>query len=106
VRSVSTVDTLGESVEDWRREDGSIDWESLTGSALPLPQLCGDASREDKAPRLLFERARGKRAGLLARRVASLKLQATGRRVEVVDKIHRAAVQLLHGASLDAAHKP
>jgi hypothetical protein len=105
VRSVSVRDLLGESISLWQAPDSedSGAWDSLTGSALPLPQLCGDATRADKAVRLLFERARAKRFGLLERRMASLKLRATGRRVGVVDKLHRAAVELLHGASLDAA---
>lgn len=107
VRSVSVRDLLGESIEAWRHpdsEDGGA-WDSLTGSALPLPQLCGDATRADKAARLLFERARAKRPALLARRIESLKLRASGRgrRAETIDKVHRACVQLLHGASLDEA---
>jgi hypothetical protein len=104
VASVARLDMLGESIEAWRRDDGGGDgWDLLTGSALPLPQLCGDSSREDKASRLRWQRARGQRFAKLGRRVASIKLRATGRRVAVVDKVQRAAVQLLHGASLDEA---
>ena len=107
VRSVSVCDLLGESITLWQAPDSedSGAWDSLTGSALPLPQLCGDATRADKAARLLFERARAKRFGLLERRMASLKLRAAGRgkRAQVIDKLHAAAVQLLHGDSLDHA---
>ena len=94
-------DSLGESIEHWRAGD---DYDSLTGSALPLPQLLGDASRDDKASRLLFERARAGRGSLLARRIDSLlRLGGRGQRAELVGKVHRAAVLLLHGSSLDQA---
>jgi len=104
VASVSR-DMLGESIEEWRGEEGGAEcWDSLTGSMLPLPQLVGDGSRQDRASRLLFERARAKRGDLLARRVETLKLRGgRGKRGELIDKLHRAAVQLLHGVSVDKA---
>jgi hypothetical protein len=105
VRSVGQ-DTLGESIEGWRGQDGGADcWDNLTGSALPLPALLGDGSRAERAARLLFERARAKRPALLARRVEEIKAARGGRgkRAEVIDKLHRAAVLLLHGEPLDAA---
>jgi hypothetical protein len=75
----------------------------------PIPKTYErrDDSRQDRATRLLFERARAKRGDLLARRVESLKLRARGKggakRAAVIDKLHRAAVQLLHGVSVDEA---
>ena len=78
VRAVAS-DAMGESIESWRRADGVDAWDCLVGSALPLPPLVGDGSREERASRLLFERARAKRAGLLSRRVDSLKASLGGR---------------------------
>ncbi len=104
VASVSE-DSLGESIEDWRGDDDGADcWDSLTGSALPLPSLVGDGSRAECRARLLFERARAKRPALLARRIESLKARGgRGKRGELLDKLHRAAVLLLHGEGIDAA---
>jgi hypothetical protein len=74
----------------------------LAGSALPLPG-CYE-SRDDKAARLAFERARAKRPALLARRVESIKAKGgRGRRGELVDKVQCASVLLLHGESIDKA---
>jgi len=107
VRAVAT-DSLGDSVESielWRDDDGGADcWDKLTGSALPLPPLVGDGSPQERITRLLFERARAKRPELLARRIESLKLRGgRGKRAELIDKLHRAAVLLLHGESVDKA---
>jgi hypothetical protein len=102
VREVAS-DQLGDAVtlanmtaEDWH------------GSALPLPQLRGDDSRGDRASRLLFERARAKRVGLLQRRLASLTAAAGrgangARRREAVERVGRAVLLLLHGDNLDCA---
>jgi hypothetical protein len=106
VASIARRDLLGESLDTIAAGDGDgggVDYDTLTASALPLPQLCGDASREDKAARLLFERARAKRAALLARRFEALAVGATGRRRQAIERIHRAAVLLLHGETLDNA---
>jgi hypothetical protein len=66
--------------------------------------LVGDGSRDERAARLLFERARAKRPALLARRVEILKAQGgRGKRADLIDKVHRAAVLLLHGESVDTA---
>ncbi|PWU21754.1 MAG: hypothetical protein C5B50_00950 [Verrucomicrobia bacterium] len=102
-------DSLGDSVESieaWRGADdsGADCWDKLTGSALPLPPLCGDCSHEDRLTRLLFEQTRAKRPQLLARRIESLKLRGgRGKRAELIDKLHRSAVLLLHGESVDKA---
>jgi hypothetical protein len=105
VQSVAQ-DSFGESIEEWRGQDeeGADTWDSLAGSALPLPSLIGDGSRSERASRLLFERARAKRGDLLARRIESLKAKGgRGKRAELIDKIHRAAILLLHGESVDNA---
>jgi hypothetical protein len=105
VQSVAQ-DSFGESIEDWRGQDddGADSFDTLTGSALPLPSLVGDGSRSERASRLLFERARAKRGDLLARRIESLKAKGgRGKRGELIDKIHRAAILLLHGESVDNA---
>jgi hypothetical protein len=106
VQSVAR-DSFGESIELWRENDGEGGadcFDSLTGSALPLPRLLGDASRAERAARLLFERARAKRPGLLARRIEAIKAKGgRGRRAASVDRVHRAAVLLLHGESIDKA---
>ncbi|MGN6556336.1 MAG: hypothetical protein ACTHLW_21705 [Verrucomicrobiota bacterium] len=76
--------------------------EALAGSALPLPG-CYE-SRTDKATRLIFERARARRGDLLARRVESIKAKGgRGKRAETVERVQRAAVQLLHGEAIDKA---
>src|SRR5258707_1120246 len=81
---------------------GADSFDLLTGSALPLPALVGDGSRSERATRLLFERTRAKRPALLARRVESIKAQGgRGKRGELIDKVHRAAVLLLHGEQID-----
>ena len=80
--------------------------EALAGSLLPLPSLLGDDTRTDKANRLTFERARAKRGDRLAVRIDHIKAIRGGRgkRAEVIDKVHRAAIGLLQGVSLgDAA---
>ena len=105
VQSVAQ-DSFGESIEDWRGQDddGADTFDTLTGSALPLPSLVGDGSRSERASRLLFERARAKRGDLLARRIESLKAKGgRGKRAELIDKIHRAAILLLHGETVDNA---
>ena len=104
VASVAS-DGLGESIEAWRQDESGADcWDSLTGSALPLPGMVGDGSRAERASRLLFERARAKRGALLARRVEVIKgLGGRGKRAELIDKVQRAAVLLLHGESVDQA---
>jgi hypothetical protein len=105
VQSVAQ-DSFGESIEDWRGQDddGADTFDTLTGSALPLPSLVGDGSRNERASRLLFERARAKRGDLLARRIESLKANGgRGKRAELIDKIHRAAILLLHGETVDNA---
>src|ERR1043165_427860 len=104
VKSVAS-DWFGESIEDWRESSGGADgFDLLTGSAMPLPALMGDGSRSERAARLLFERARAKRPALLARRIESLKARGgRGRRGELLDKLHRAAVLLLHGEPVDTA---
>src|ERR1051325_718856 len=104
VQSVA-FDRFGESIEDWRESSGGADgFDLLTGSAMPLPALVGDGSRAERASRLLFERARAKRPNLLARRIESLKLRrGRGKRGELIDKLHRAAVLLLHGEQIDLA---
>lgn len=90
-------DNLGESVTL-----GDMSPDDLAGSALPLPGWYED--RTDRASRLAFERARGRRGGLLARRVEVIKSKGgRGRRADLVDKVHRAAVLLLHGHTLDDA---
>src|SRR5207244_1172341 len=94
VQSVA-FDWFGESIEDWRESSGggADGFDLLTGSAMPLPALVGDGSRAERASRLLFERARAKRPSLLARRIESLKLRrGRGKRGELIDKVHRAAV--------------
>ncbi len=100
VASVARQDMLGETIDVWQ-----ADFDSLTGSAAPLPALLGDATRDDKASRLLFERARAKRPGLLAKRFDTIRQGKAGRgkRGEAIDKIQRACVLLLHGQSLDTA---
>jgi hypothetical protein len=104
VRAVA-MDSFGESIEHWRDLDGGADcFDKLTGSALPLPALVGDGSRDERATRLLFERARAKRPALLARRVESLKAGGgRGKRAESIDRVHRAAILLLHGEDMDTA---
>jgi len=79
VRSIA-FDALGESIDNWRREEsnGVEDWDCLAGSTLPLPQLVGDASREDKAARLRFERTRAARPAKLTRRMDSLRAGRVG----------------------------
>ncbi|HVM51261.1 MAG TPA: hypothetical protein VMU04_24740 [Candidatus Acidoferrum sp.] len=112
VESVAKRDLYGESISLWEAPWSHLDaqgycdsgaWDSLTGSALPLPQLTGDASRADRASRLLYERARAKRPALLARRIDALKQGQNGRRLEAIDRLHRACILMLHGQSLDGA---
>jgi hypothetical protein len=107
VRSVAVRNLYGESLSDWQVDDSEgATWDSLTGSALPLPSLTGDASRQDKASRLLFERARAKRPALLAKRFAVIqanRLGARGRASDAVDRVHRASLLLLQGESLERA---
>ncbi len=98
-------DSLGDSVEQWRQPDATDDldlWDSLTGSALPLPQLTGDNDRTDKATRLLFERTRATRLPRLAKRIDAIKAKGgRGKRAEMIDRVHRAMVLMLNGVSLD-----
>jgi hypothetical protein len=76
-------------------------------TSLPLPPLVGDDSRTDKASRLLFERARAKRPGLLRRRIDSLLSAAVGsgsdKRRATIERVSIAARALLSGASFDQA---
>jgi len=105
VRSIA-FDALGESIDNWRREEsnGVEDWDCLAGSTLPLPQLVGDASREDKAARLRFERTRAARPAKLTRRMDSLRaMGGRGRRVALLDKVQAAIAGLLRGESADQA---
>jgi hypothetical protein len=104
IASIARADMLGESIEHWRADDSGADcWDRLSTSALPLPPLIGDGSRYERACRLRFERARATRLSRLSLRMGLRKLRATGRQGESVDKVHRALVQLLYGASLDEA---
>jgi hypothetical protein len=78
--------------------------DSLASSMLPLPQLIGDDSREDRAARLLFERARVKRPALLHRRLAAIKAQGgRGKRGELVERVGRACLLMLQGESFERA---
>jgi hypothetical protein len=99
VQASMSQDTFGDTIEL-----SEFTGEGLAASMLPLPQLSGDDSRMDKATRLLFERARAKRPGLLARRVAMIKAQGgRGKRAESVERVGRAALLLLQGKSIDDA---
>jgi hypothetical protein len=78
--------------------------EQLASSALPLPQLVGDDSRQDKAARLLFARARARRPALLPGRIAALKAQGgRGKRQDTIDKVGRACLLMLQGESIGNA---
>lgn len=76
--------------------------------AGPLLRQCQGlqvlAMAQAMAARLLFERARAKRPALLARRIEIIKARGgRGKRAALVDKVHRTAVLLLHGDSVDSA---
>jgi hypothetical protein len=104
VREVSTIDLYADTMEQLPFDpQGRVDYDSLTATALPLPQLTGDATRQDKAARLLFERARAKRPAKLARRIETLKAGANAKRQAALDKVHNAALYLLAGDSLEVA---
>src|ERR1039457_6315571 len=75
--------------------------QALAASAVPLPAFVGDESREDKAARLRYGRARGQRVSKLAARLAALQAAAVGRRVESVAKAGHAAALMLGGMSVD-----
>ena len=88
VQESMSEDTLGD-----RDSLASFDPDSLASSTLPLPQLVGDDSRDDKASRLLFERARARRPALLVRRVQSIKAQGgRGKRGELIERVGRACL--------------
>jgi len=96
----SSRDLLGDAVplgDGWQADD-------IFGSAVPLPAFAGDASREDKAARLAFERARAARPGQLAARLDTIAAAGgRGRRAESVAKVGHACALLLGGMSIDAA---
>ena len=77
--------------------------QALAASVVPLPAFVGDESRDDKAARLLYGRARGQRVSKLAARLAALQAAAVGRRVASVAKVGHAAALMLGGLSLDSA---
>ena len=88
VQQSMSRDTYGDTVP---LADFSL--EQLASSALPLPQLVGDDSRQDKAARLIFARARARRPALLPGRIAALKAQGgRGKRQDTIDRIGRACL--------------
>jgi len=86
-------------------EQVAFDWftpEALAGSALPLPGTY--ETRQDAATRLRFERTRAQRPARLAKRIEYLaSMGGRGRRRELVERVGRALLLLLHGADLDSA---
>src|ERR1019366_1728324 len=75
--------------------------EQLAALVLPLPQLLGDDSRQDKAARLMFERARARRPALLAGRIAELKARGgRGKRQDTIDRIGHACLLMLQGETI------
>ena len=99
VESSMSADTLGDTVTL-----SEFTPDSLAASMLPLPQLLGDDSREDKASRLLFERARSKRPALLSKRIAAIQaMGGRGKRKELVERVGRACRLILQGEPLDKA---
>jgi hypothetical protein len=78
--------------------------EQLAASALPLPQLVGDDTRQDKAARLMFERTKARRPALLPSRIDALKAQGgRGKRMDTIDRIGRACLLMLQGESIGQA---
>ena len=77
--------------------------------SIPMPSWCGDDSRDDKASRLLFERARAKRPALLRRRIDSLLSAAVGsgsdKRRSSIERVSVGCQRLLAGASFDDASR-
>lgn len=78
----------------------------LAAAAVPLPAFCGDESRDDKAARVAYERARAQRPTKLSARLVSLTAASgNGRRAGAVSKVGHAAALLLGGVRLDDAAK-
>ncbi len=104
VKEVST-DGLGEHCQPCGLPS-DVELSNLIASALPLPPLRGDESRDDRASRLRYERARARRAARLAARFQSLAV-GTGangeRRRQAVERVGLAVRAILRGESLEAA---